>query len=261
MPHSTSESGRTRLVITVVLAMLIGAVGAFLLPVLVHEAKPPAPTTFRAEIGFVVPAGGLPEASMFRVTATHPNLASLSVQDAIPEGANQAAVVGLLAQEIESAGWSGDRAPQVAGSTLSFPAVKSIGGDPGGAGTPMSLSVSGRLGQALSLRIVLTGGRGGESDDARARVALSARGVIGGDEADADPASASETTDWTRPADALKALGEKLHRAGWLMATNDDGDLHIQALPDAGEIGSAILTVEYEGAPDPPCAWTIELLP
>ena len=261
MPRGTSQSGRTRVVVTVVLAVLIGAVGAFLLPVLIHEAKSPAADTFRAEVGFEVPVDGLRRGADLRVLARLPGGPWLATTEPFPANANAAAVVGLLADGIEDADWPEAARPRVVGRLLDFTGLTAVAGDPGGSGAPLSLAVSGRPGQALALRISRGVAPDAPGGGGRVRLALSARGVVGSGETAAVPEAATVTAPWTGARDVLGVLAKALAGAGWQTTTEAGGELSVQALPNEAEIGSAILTVEVDGAPDPPCAWSIELVP
>jgi hypothetical protein len=257
MPRGTSQSGRTRVVVTVVLAVLIGAVGAFLLPVLIHEARSPAADTFSAEVGFEIPVDGLRRGADLRVLARLPGGPWLATTEPVPANASATAVVGLLADGIEDADWPEAARPRVVGRLLDFTGLTAVAGDPGGSGAPLSLAVSGRPGQALALRISrgIAPGTGG-----RVRLAFSARGVVGSGETAAVPEAATVTAPWTEARDVLGVLAKALAGAGWQTTTEAGGQLSVRALPNEAEIGSAILTVEVDGAPDPPCAWSIELL-
>lgn len=255
------ESGRTRLVVTVVLAVLIGTAGAFLLPVLIHEAEPPAPTGFRAEIGFLVPAGGLPAGGVFHVQATHPDGARLEVEEGIPRNATSQAVVGLLADAIGDATWPEGAAPTVAGNLLSFPLVTRIGGAPGDHGVPMTLSVAGRPGQALDLLLAMHTWTTSEAPSGRMRVALTVRGTVAADASSAG-ADGTVTTDWMAPEEAWKALRQRMVAGGWELSaprTPATPGVRILALPDGSEPSALILTVEHEGDVRPAVVWSLAL--
>jgi len=258
MPRATPQAGRTRLAITIVLAVLIGVAGAVLLPVLIHETEPPAATSYRAEIGFAVPDAGLPQAGVFHVFATHPGGVRLSVEEGIPQGANQEAVIGMIADAIADSDWPEGALPSKAGSLLSFPSVTSIGGSPGVPGVPLSISVASRPGQALSVRIRQR--EGADSPEGRVRLAFSARGVVAADGVADSTAPASATTSWLPYGEVLQDLIRRLHQAGWVTATAADDGRLVLMLPDGGDLGSAILTVEYAGGVPQTHDWSFELL-
>jgi hypothetical protein len=246
-------------VITVVLAVLIGTAGAFLLPVLIHEAEPPAPTGFRAEIGFVVPDGGLPRGGVFHVFATHPTGTLVNVVEPIPQGATREAVVGLLADAIGSPPWPEDAAPTVAGHQVSFPLVTTIGGAPGDVGVPMSLAAASGPDEGLRLRIRQR--TGAAEAPGRVRLGLSARGVVRRDGNAGSSASHTASTEWTRYGEGLAQLTTRLEKAGWQASRDASGDLLLLVLPEGAGIGSVILTVEYAEAVPPVHDWSLEMLP
>lgn len=252
------QSGRTRIAITVVLVALIGAVGAFLLPVLVHETKAPVPTTFRAEVTFAVPAEGLPRGAPLRVTARLPGGQTLTTTEPLPANANGKAVTGMILDGIADAEWPEAARPQIVGESLAFPGVELIGGDPDRSGVPLSLSVSGRPDQALVLRISVSGGPRLEAESP-AQISFSARSVVGDVEVEVVSAAQSVTHPFAFL--ALSELQQALEKEGWTTVWESGGTLLVSTLPDGAAIGSAILTVAYEGIQDPPFLWTIELVP
>lgn len=256
-----SQSGRTRIAITVVLVVLIGAVGAFLLPVLVHETKAPVPTTFRAEVTFAVPAEGLPVGGPLRVSARLPGGQTLTTTEPMPANANGKAVTGMILDGIADAEWPEAARPQIVGESLAFPGVDSIGGDPDRSGVPLSLSVSGRPDQALVLRIALVGGAGNDIEAGRCQVGLSARGVVAASSEDLASAGVTLTAPFAPAQDVLVGLRDALTKSGWTAEVEAGGAVLLRALPEGAAIGSAILTVAYEGIPNPPYLWSIELVP
>lgn len=261
MTHGSPPSGHTRLVVTIVLAVLIGALGAFLLPVLIHEAKRPDANTFRAEIRFAVPATGLPRGADLRVTAERPGLPPLAITEPVPANASAKAVVLLVADSIADAGWPADARRATVASALTFTGLTAVGGDPGTSGVPMSISVSGRPDQSLTLKISLTGGPSGKVVDSQVLIGLSALGVVGHGTDTVKSAAVSHAAAWTRPDEVLAGLLAALQKAGWTVAADVGGAVLVQALPNDADLGSALLTVEYRGAQYPPYAWSIDLLP
>lgn len=264
MQSPRAQSGRTRIVVTVTLIVLIGLAGALVLPRLLHEAAPPIPPVVQAEVCLGVPADGLAAAGTVHVTAARPGLPPFLVEEALPAGADTDAVVGLLRAACGSTGWE-DASPRVNGTCLSFPGVTAIGGDPGTTDVPMSWSMSARPGQALVLRIRLAGGPTAPVQEAAMRVALSGRGVVRGPHASVAGGAAAYEGTWQGARAALEGLAGELRAAGWTVEEEDEGGgLLVRALPLTEALGSAILTVEYD-APEgeraqPPYAWTLELV-
>lgn len=247
------QSGRTRIVATVVLMVLIGAAGALILPRLLHEATPPATTTVCGEICIGVPLdGGLEATGVLRVTARRPGCPDLDVAHAFPKTSNEETVLGALARLAGEAGWTSEAADlQVAGGCLSFAEVTQIGGDPGLTGAAMSWAVSGRPGQAIHLRIRVEGGPGPRAViGPEMRISLTARGTVPNDGGAVETAQVVLTAPWIGARGVLEILTTRLVEEGW--TTNASGEategLVVRALPGGGAIGSAILTVAYETA-------------
>jgi len=249
-------------VVTVVLVVLIGGAGALVLPRLLHEAAPTVPSIVQAEVCLGVPPDGLGSAGKVRVTATRPGLTPFVVEEALPAAAKVDAVLGLLHAACEGTGW-GDAAPRVNGTCLSFAGVTSVGGDPGTTQAPMSWSMCARPGQALAVRIRLTGGPSSEVEGSELRLALSGRGVVR-DDAPLGAGAAAHVTRWLPAAAVLRGLAQTLGEADWEVEEEQDGALVVRSLPHTEALGSAILTVEYDAPADeaaaPPYEWTLELV-
>ncbi len=254
------QSGRTRLAMTVILVALIGGVGAFLLPVLVHETKAPVHNTFRAEVTFGVTETGLPNGGPLQIVARLAGGPLLKHAEPMAAGANGEAVAGLIADGIGNAGWPTQARPQIVGNTLAFGALTTIGGSPGRSGMAMSLAVSGRPGQSLVLRLGLEGAAGDGTD--RLVVAIKVRGVVSSaDDEVASPGIALQFASNAETEDVLGGLLELLQSKGWSVATDGPGALLIRTLPGEAPIGSAILSVGAIGAPTSTRLWTLELVP
>ncbi len=264
---STTERGRSRITMMLLLGLGIALLGALLLPRLLNEAHPPEPRTSQATICFVVAGDatglGSGRGRLSLVRPGQPPLRiALDVEPGQPATQMAEAAADALRGAATHAGWSAPPVLVAADNCLHLEDVVEIGGDPGiaGLGVSYSLAVGGAQGGAIRLALARAGGK---EPGCRGTVGITARRAA----TDRSPGATAATlrvgfTGTTTRAGILRALEERLGEAGWAYAREGEA-LVIRGLPDGGAVGGLLLAVQYDEVPPDPGAaltWTLSMV-
>ncbi|MHC5012294.1 MAG: hypothetical protein ACYTG6_15345 [Planctomycetota bacterium] len=119
--------GRVRVVLTILLALLIGAAGAILLPRIVQEDRPPGDDG--RGLTTIVPRDGmLASAGTLSLTAGKTGLPALGLELSLTDGMDQAAVMAAVSEALAETPWRVGTDYVVVERGIRWIGVNSLGG-------------------------------------------------------------------------------------------------------------------------------------
>ncbi len=254
----SSQQGRTRVIVTALLVLLIGAVGALILPRLLQEAGKTVSTSVRGHVCLDVPPDGLARAGDIGLVVEKDDGRTFTWGQRFLAGASHEEIREVFAQQIEDAAAAVSTPPDLSEGCLPVGRVLGLGGDPGASGAGLAFGLAAALGEHLRLRVAIQGGPAEPAGPAwRSEVGFVAWG-------EADSAEFAIAAGWDPAEGVLATVASALREKGWGVADTEAGSFTLYALPGGGPIDSLLLTVRCEptvvGDTEPPedtYLWTL----
>ena len=262
------QSGRARVVLLVI---LIGALGAVVVPRLIHEPPTRLPRSGPARVCLAVPEGAKPRGeTVVHITAHRADPSGTQWWNLpIGPGSADAALLASLEPRLQGSQWMGDGAVEIVGDCLCFETAHGVGGDPGTSGLEMSFSLGSPSRESILPRIRVYALADKEpAAEVTVHIAFSAKGDIAKGSTTANVSQILLASPWRGAHDLMEKLAGHLVKQGWAaevieaLTTDQGAEIEVRAVPGNRPLASALLTVRYDVLEsieerEPACHWVL----